>query len=258
MAQETENKKTALDDNAAIYSSAETRSDERTPFKEKWNKLDAKGKRQYFKDYLMLPIIIGLAVIIIGGYIIKSVMTNKTTVYYFASVNAYYMDENAMQDVVKDLTERWGVSGKSEVVYNNNLSMERTTSAYSSFETFMLAGSLDMVIGSVEQLQQYGYYFENFEVYMPDLAPEIPDKAKVELKFVDQDVNTGETKEMTSVCALKLTETVLAEKLNPAIAELGFDADTLIIAFPVTDHNNNTQDYGEDFVRYLLGMDPKN
>ena len=65
MAINTENKKTRLDENAEIYSEHKTVSE-----KEMWKSMDTEEKKKQFKEYYLIPIIVGILAVGIVGYLI--------------------------------------------------------------------------------------------------------------------------------------------------------------------------------------------
>ena len=64
MAQNVDEKKTALDDGAEIYKQ-DRPVEERKSFSERWKAMDGKEKKAYFFDYMLKPIILGIIAVVL-------------------------------------------------------------------------------------------------------------------------------------------------------------------------------------------------
>lgn len=253
MAQNIEHKKSVLDDDASIYRKKEER-DESKSVKQHWAEMDKAAKKQYFKDYMMKPLIVGaLAVILIVYIVVSSVKNSSTTKFYFAVLNPYYMNNDAMQAHVDELSKEWKLEKREKAIYSTDLSLGDSASL-STFVTYLYAGTLNAVIGSKEKLEQYGSNFTDFKQELPkDILDQIPEEAFVELTYEFQDGSSDTPKLVTTCSAINLNYTVFADDINTDYFSKEND---LILVIPIAGLNaSDGVNYSYDFLMYALGID---
>ena len=188
-----ESDKTTLDDNAAIYSKREEKSG-----KEHFKDLQGEEKWQYFKDYMLLKIVVGVIIAALGAHLLYSIFGPKPeTIMTLALIdNPFELDQ--IDKLTADLTGIMVTDEKKEEIrldtdyyfygdeYNARMKFMTLIAAgdidfvvlplkeyrsYSESETFL---SLSEVIGE-EKVREYSAYAvtENGVCYALDVSPVI-------------------------------------------------------------------------------------
>ena len=62
-----------------------------TDYKKEYEKLDSKGKFQFFKDYYLPTIVVIAAIVLVGGYFLYGALTKPQTVLYVAICDRIWM-----------------------------------------------------------------------------------------------------------------------------------------------------------------------
>lgn len=238
------------------FYSIERKPEEKKSFSERWAEMNKEEKKQYFKDYMFWPIVIGIIVVIILIRVAIGLFNNAGVVKYHVCVTQkQYVDEEKLRSLLDELHDSWDF-GRFELVELTvpvgapSASGNATTVTSTLFDNFMYADKMDACIGTKDELEALGYYFENFDYYMPDLVADIPQDALVRMEFYDQDPDAEDPQLMNTRCALRLKDTVLAE----CIPENSEYADDLIIVLPPTSTNVEKEARGKMFVKYLFGI----
>ena len=102
MAIDVKNKKTSLDEEAAIYE----KRDEEESGKSRWKKMNRSQKITQFKTYYLRPLIVGILILcVIGFFIYKDVITKKDIAFRCAIVNevATEIPVNAFSDELRSI-----------------------------------------------------------------------------------------------------------------------------------------------------------
>ena len=139
MAININNKKTKLSDEASIYTSHKTVSE-----KETWEKMTRAEKKTQFKEYYLTPLLIGIMVICIAGYLIYDAVSSYRDIVLLTAVINDHFDEEKLEEFNADLLEHLNGDAKKEKV-----SIE---------DDYMLSGSggAESLKGS-EQITSYIY-----------------------------------------------------------------------------------------------------
>lgn len=152
-----ENGKSKVKKDGLIY---QQRDD--TNYKQEYEKLDKKGKFQFFKDYY-LPTVLGvLALLLIGGYYIFNAVTKPHTVLYIA-VSDDVFDEKKVRALERAVGTYLGLDNKHEVVTINTNFNYRNGKLSEQLQSYIYAGSCDIVICSEEGFEGFanaGYFLE--------------------------------------------------------------------------------------------------
>jgi len=163
-------KNTRLDDNAAIYNHKERKTE-----KEKWSSLSARGKLQYFKDYYLKFVILGLVLFVVIVSLFSSILTKKETVFTLTVVNSS-MSDKAIESLGKSLSKRLELNTKKEeVVIDQSLYTNDATSVKLSdvseqkLSVFSYSGQYDMIIADRSIFEHYAAFgsFCNLEELLP-------------------------------------------------------------------------------------------
>lgn len=109
MAINTENKKTRLDENAEIYSEHKTISE-----KEMWKSMDTEEKKKQFKEYYLIPIIVGILAVGIVGYLIYDAVSGYRDVSFMATIINDEIDSDTLDDFNDDFLNYIGGNPKKD------------------------------------------------------------------------------------------------------------------------------------------------
>ena len=98
------NKKTVLNDDAALYSHKEDVSE-----KEKWSTMSNKERWQYFADYYLAKIVVSIIVIAVVGSILHTMLTPKPEVVFSVAI----VNDGASQQIYDDLQKKFNETVKN-------------------------------------------------------------------------------------------------------------------------------------------------
>ena len=154
-------KKTTLNDDAALY---EKRVDGMS--KEKWQEMNAQEKAAFFKDYLLVPLLIGIAVVAALVYVGWTVLRPKPETLLYVAVVDSLMDPEDAQALQEDISALLGEEGKrQEVIIDDSISL--TAANVPKFQVYAMAGQLDVVFADREKFEKLadgGYLYDAAEV----------------------------------------------------------------------------------------------
>jgi len=156
MAVDTKNKKTVLSDDAEIYSSHKD-----IPEKEKWNKMNRSERITHFKDYYAIPLIVGIIVVVIAGYLIVDAISGYRNIVFMATIINDEIEEDALEDFNKEFLDYLGYDqkkDKSNVCDGYIISGGSGTDAVSATEaitSYVYAKQLDAMIADEATFDHY-------------------------------------------------------------------------------------------------------
>jgi hypothetical protein len=133
-----------------------------TDYKAEYEKLDTKGKFQFFKDYYLQTILIVLAALLLGGYYIAKAVTKPQTVLYIAIIDDVF-DEDKIEELEDAVGTYLGLDNKRELVEINTNFNSSNGTLNEQLQSYLYAGSCDVVISSedaFEGLANAGYFLE--------------------------------------------------------------------------------------------------
>lgn len=152
---DNKSEKTTLEDNAAIYA----KRDER-PAKERFKDLKGQEKWQFFKDYILIKVIVGIIIIALAASLLYSMFKPKPeTLMYVAIINNPF-DKDNIETMTDDLTaEIVSDREKEEIRLDSDFYFAGNEyNARMKFMTLIAAGEIDsMIFPSVE----FGTYIES-------------------------------------------------------------------------------------------------
>lgn len=160
-------KKTTLDDSAAIYQRREEKSD-----RAKWKELKGfKAKWEHFKAYYLLKTFIWVCVIAVVGYAVYEMFAPEKEQMLYAAI----LDRVIMDPETELLTEEFGAyisldEETQEVRFDNTImiSNDRDGSSTQKFMAHAYAGEIDIVIARESVLTQYaGHYLRPLSEQLP-------------------------------------------------------------------------------------------
>lgn len=161
-------KKSALDDSASIY---EKRQDE--PVKNTWSELDKRGKWEFFKDYYLLKIVVGvIAIAFVSGFVIKVFGPHTNQILYVAVLGDRLKSEQ-VTEVTDDLSTMMDTDKYHEILFDDAFDFSEEGSTFSvndKITTMLYADVIDVMIVNNQRFKEFSYYgnYKNLDTYLPD------------------------------------------------------------------------------------------
>lgn len=233
---EISDKKTVLDDSAAIYQRREEKSD-----RAKWKEVKGfKAKWEHFRAYYLLKTVIWIGVIALAVYgIYEIVAPEKENVIYVAVLDAVVSGE-ATETLQKGFEEYVELDPETQrTIFDNTMliSMQGDAASAQKFATHAFAGEIDVMIATESVFKGYvGTYLRPLSEQLPaDLYTEISERFCYAAP-TDEDGNVGASEPYGIFVTDLLEKSPLAEE-------------PLVLAIC---GNSKNEKNAEDFVRYLL------
>lgn len=245
MALNVDNKKSVLDDDASLYTKREEYQEKKSMLG-RFNELHGEEKKQFFKDYMLKPLIIGGIVVLFLVYsIISTIVNRKTVTFNFAVVQDTYMDNEAMEAELNKLHDSWGLDKHHVVDYNLGYRINNNATN-STFLTQLEAGTIDAVIGRASELSMYGEYLRNFEEVLGEGSKLNKDSFYL-MTYDKYNIINGEATKTTEYLGIYLKDTrygkyIANEKLR----------DELILVMPANGEDKEQHQYIEKFFNQLF------
>ncbi len=151
-----EEEKTKLEEDALIYSKRDPDGG-----KEEYEKLDRKGKLQFFKDYYLKTILAVILIAVFGGYYIAEAINKPHNVLYIAIEGDVFSSERVHQ-MELDIEKYLSLGPKEKVVINTDFSSDNLQS-WQQLQTYLYSGTADIVIANKEAFTRWaecGYFLE--------------------------------------------------------------------------------------------------
>ena len=152
-----------------------------TDSKAEYEKLDASGKFQYFKDYYLKNILIVLVLILIGGYYIVGAVTKPNNTVYIAIADDTF-DKEQIKQLEKDIETYLGLDGKKEVVSINVDYSSKSGQSDQQLENYLYSGDCDIVIASQEGFEYWaegGYFLEPESSELVSFYEDVPESDRI-------------------------------------------------------------------------------
>lgn len=152
-----ENDKSKVKKDGLIY---QQRDD--TDYKKEYEKLDSKGKFQFFKDYYLPTIVVIAVIALVGGYFLYGALTKPQTVLYVAICDQN-LDDKQVDKLEKAVGTYLGLDNKHEIVTINTEFNSKNGNLSEQLQSYIYAGTCDIVIAPKEGFTGYataGYFFE--------------------------------------------------------------------------------------------------
>lgn len=249
---EINGKKTTLDDDAEIYKRGEDRSENLTT-KEKWKTMTKKERRTFFMTYYFWKIMLGLAVVILIGYIIYCAVRPKPNELAYIVVLDNVLNPQMVEDYFEKAVEDMGYT-KKEAIINGDTSLSssnNTPTDAQAISTYIFAGTLDIMIGTEEALGLYASrgVIADIREYLPaDILSSLHEDDLVLYHYVpEKDADPNDTER--DICiGFRLDGTELIDSTKYISEETGYLL-TIIV-------NGKNVKSGEayDVIRYMLGL----
>lgn len=219
-------KKTTLDDDAAIYKRRDERS-ESLSTKEKWKAMTKKQRRQFFMNYYFWKIMLGLAVVLLLGYIIYCAVRPKPKELSYIVILDNVLFSRDAEDYFEKAVLDMGYTTK-EAVISGDMSLSSSGNSPTdaqAISTYIFAGTLDIMIGTENALRLYAQrgVLDDARKQLPqDILNALPDDAFVMYHYVpDSDAPEGDTER--DIClGIRLDGTEFIESTKRITEETGY------------------------------------
>ena len=145
------NKKTVLNDEAALYSHREDVSE-----KEKWQNLTGRERWQYFKDYYLAKIVVTILVLAVIGSILHTMLTPKPEVVLSVAVINDSMYYQTYEEVQKEFDALLALDTETQkTLFDTGYSFENDYQAFQKFAIYNAVGDLDVTIMPLSVFETY-------------------------------------------------------------------------------------------------------
>ena len=187
--QNLEGKKTTLNDDAEIYKVGSERSDNKSA-KQHWNELSRKGKWDYFVSYYLWKIALVVAVCALIGYMIYAAVRPKPKQIVYLAVIDSVLDEDRLDIYFRELSHEIDPSGKAKIAVDTRLTSSiRTDQDMAAISTYIVAGTLDIMVGVEAALSTYaqnGMLCNLADTLPADLLAAIPEEDRYYYHYVPE------------------------------------------------------------------------
>lgn len=232
MAIDTSNRKTTLGEDAEIYT-----PDRELSEKEQWSSMNSSEKKIQFREYYMMPLIIGAAVTFIVIFLIYDAISGYRDIVYMSTIINDSLDTESLEDFNTDILEYLGYDASHDKVnFADNYMLSGGTNsdilaATESITSYIYAGQLDSMIADTESFNHYatlGCFADLHDILTPEQYEKYSEYIYYpELESNDSPVpdnESGNRPKETYPCGIRLTESNVYKKLGGAQPEpvIGF------------------------------------
>ena len=203
-----ENKKTALDDEAALYHHQDNVSE-----KEKWQNMSGTKKWEYFKNYYLMKVIVTAVVLVTLGSILHTMLTPKPEVRLSVAIIDHVMLYETQQAVQAGFDAYLGIDKeKEETLFDSgyDFAMDEINSLQ-KFGLYNAVGDLDVTIMPLSVFQKFapiGYFSPISEHLTTDLYVQLSEHM---LECKQKDENGVEIEGSETVYGILLDSTWVYE-----------------------------------------------
>ena len=235
---------TVLEDNADIYNK------EQKSEKESFSQMSGKDKWNHFKDYYLLKVLTGMAVIGIVIFIVYSIFKPKVENVLYVAVVDVQLNEDEKLALIEQLEERYGADGEMQKVIIDD-SIYTNDDGYTKLEVYLSASSVDVIIANEDVFKEFaalGYMtdmneFENsangmFESYYVEAAGYLEEDEST-ITFEDTQSGRGEVLPY----GIDIAGSRTFDKLNDAL-------ETPVAGVVI---NSEHKDNAVEFLKLLIG-----
>lgn len=247
MALNVDNKKSALDDDAALYQKDTDRNEKKT-YIGRFKELHGEERKQFFFDYMFKPLLIGSIIIGMLLYsIISSIVNRKTVTFKVAVVSGTYMDSEGMTASLDALAKEWGLDKHHVIEYSDTYRISQNTQN-SAFLTHLEAGSIDAIIGTKDELSFYGEYLISFDDEL-STNDKLNKDSFYSMTFEEHDLKDGTPIQKTEYRGVYLKDTCYGQYIKDEKLK-----DELILVMPFNGVSKDEHQYVVKFFNNLFGM----
>lgn len=234
------NKKTVLNDEAALYKHREDVSE-----KEKWENMSNKERWQYFADYYLARIVVTILVVAVIVSILHTMLTPKPEIVLSVAVINDSMYYQTYEEIQKEFDALLALDSKTqETLFDTGYSFDNDYQAFQKFAMYNAVGDLDVTIMPLSVFETYApqSFFSSVAELLPtDLYMSLSEYM-LETKLKDEDGNL-----------IPDSETVLGISLDTSwIYEGQQHSEPMVLAINAAPENKENI---EKFLRFLFFPD---
>lgn len=182
------NKKTVLNDEAAIYSHKEDTSE-----KEKWKSMSNGERWQYFKDYYLARIVVTIIVVAVIGSVVKTMLTPKPDIVLSVAVINDSLYQQTYDDLQKQFEEVLALDAKTQkTLFDTGYNIGGGDyQSWQKFGMYNMVGDLDVTIMPMSVFEECapGGFFSSVAGHLPTDLYMALSEHMVESKLKDEDGN---------------------------------------------------------------------
>lgn len=144
-------KKTTLGDDASIYKKREEKK-----AKEKFRELDSAGKWQFFKDYVLAKLLLGIAVVGLLVYMAYVIFGPKVESILYTAVYTNPFTQNDIDSLKEDLSDMMVTDPDTEgVFFDTSFTMsDAEVAGMYKFVALLSANEIDTVLAPLEEIKK--------------------------------------------------------------------------------------------------------
>lgn len=214
-----EGKKTVLEDDASIYQQRKDESE-----KQKLGKMDGRQKLQYFRDYYLAKVVVGLVLLgFVGAVVYTMVKPKPETVLYVAVVDMQ-LEEDAREALIEELNQLYNIDGeKSQVFFDDTIFLEQH--GYEKLQVLLFNQQADVIIASQETYEALAGngFFQSMDNLPGELAAKYEDSYVYTPGFQEEDeeakVEAASGKGESLPYGVSLSESEKFHQLAPNFAQ---------------------------------------
>jgi len=159
------NKKTVLNDDAALYSHKEDVSE-----KEKWQTMSKRERWQYFVDYYLGKIVVILIVAAVLGSVLHTILTPKPEVVLSVAVVGDSSNQTLYEELQTRFNERIALDEETQqTVFDTAYNFSNGDyQSWQKFAMYNMVGDLDITLLPKSQFEEYapGDYFSPVALHL--------------------------------------------------------------------------------------------
>lgn len=145
-------RKTALEDDAAIYRRERDKSE-----RQKWGEMDRKQRLQYLTDYYLVKFAVGAALLFAVIFLLWHFLKPKNETVLYVAVMDESLDAEKAGQMTEELNRMFGADGaKRKVILDD--SFYRKDGALEKLEVYLHSGQIDVIIAEEEVWRTYAGY----------------------------------------------------------------------------------------------------
>lgn len=145
-------KKTTLDDNASIYQTLENKTEMQI-----WKEMNISQRWQYFKDYYLFKMIVGIAIVSMGIFLCWNFLKPIEKNVLYVAVFDESLDEQGTEQLQKQLEERYDADGKLQKVLIDD-SFYTQKDGLTKLEVYLSNKQVDVIIADADTFQTLAGY----------------------------------------------------------------------------------------------------
>lgn len=157
-------KKTVLNDDAGIYQPRKEESE-----KQKWKRMEKGQRVQYFFDYYLMKLVVGLVCLSVIGFLVWSFVKPKEEKVLCIAVIDEQLDEKKVAELTKELNELYQADGKKKTVLIDD-TFYMQAGGLNKLEVYLYNKQADVIIAeesTYQELAGYGF-FRNMDELLQD------------------------------------------------------------------------------------------